>query len=177
MCLQTNMATSEKDSVRSIQSIAETVINQLVSLVEHRGSAATIENAQRPPAATESQTSSSSNEQRSSGTSTNALSELRRRFPTLSRGRGASRSPVTGRFDRSHTSRPYSARRPAGRPLATEIVSKDVIILEFVVSIRMSVSNSCSPILTKRLRTLLRFRRNSANPRSFLSRNTTRLDL
>ncbi|KAJ7389599.1 Fibronectin type 3 and ankyrin repeat domains protein 1, partial [Desmophyllum pertusum] len=95
------------------------------------GSAATVKNAQRPPAATESQTSSSSNEQRSSGTSTNALSELRRRFPTLSRGRGASRDPVTGRFDRSHTSRPYSARRPAGRPLATEIVSKDVIILEF----------------------------------------------
>ncbi|KAJ7371736.1 hypothetical protein OS493_023073 [Desmophyllum pertusum] len=46
-------------------SIAETAINhinQLLNLVEHRGSAATVENAQRPPAATESQTSSSSNE-------------------------------------------------------------------------------------------------------------------
>ena len=134
---QTNMASSERDSVRSIQSIAETAINhinQLVSLVEHRSPAATVENDslnnQRPAAATGSlysQTSTSSDEQRSSGTSINALSELRRRFPTISRGRGASRDPVTGRFDRSYTSRPYTARRPAGRPLASEMVSKDVI--------------------------------------------------
>ena len=137
---QTNMASSERASVRSIQSIAETAINhinQLVSLVEHRSPAATLENDslnnQRPSAATGSlsQTSTSSNEQRSSGTSINALSELRRRFPTISRGRGASRDPVTGRFDRSYTSRPYTARRPAGRPLASEMVSKDVIVLEY----------------------------------------------
>ena len=136
-------ADNNSDSVIRIQSIAQTAISQinhLVSLVEQRGAAATAENVslteQRSLTASESQASTSSIEpQRSTpraGTS-NALEELRRRFPTLSRGTGASRArdPSTGRYERSCTSRPYpSVRRSAGRPLASEVVSKDVIILE-----------------------------------------------
>ena len=91
------------DSVIRIQSIAQTAISQinhLVSLVEQRGgTAATAENVslteQRSLIASESQASSSCIEPHRStpraGTG-NALEELRRRFPTLSRGTGASRA-------------------------------------------------------------------------------------
>ena len=55
-----------------------------------------------------------------------ALTELQRRFPTVSRGRYRRTS--------DSSSRPYpvvpNVRRPASRPLASEIVSKDVMILE-----------------------------------------------
>lgn len=66
-----------------------------------------------------------------------ALAELQRRFLTVSRGRAtANRDPVSGRHRRpsNSTSRPYptvqNVRRSAGQPLASEIVSKDVMILE-----------------------------------------------
>ena len=138
-----NNNSDNSDSVIRIQSIAQTAISQinhLVSLVEQRGTAAIAENVslteQRSLIASESQASSSCIEpQRSTpraGTG-NALEELGRRFPTLSRGTGASRArnSSTGRYERSCTSRPYpSIRRSAGRPLASEVVSKDAIILE-----------------------------------------------
>ena len=134
-----NNSSDNSDSVIRIQSIAQTAISQinhLVSLVEQRGTAATAENVsltgQRSLIASESQASSSCIEPQRS-TPSNALEELRRRFPTLSRGTGSSRArnSSTGRYERSCTSRPYpSVRRSAGRPLASEVVSKDVIILE-----------------------------------------------
>lgn len=65
------------------------------------------------------------------------LAELQRRFPTVSRGRAAAnRDPVSGRYRRpcNSTSQPYpivqNVRCSADRPLASEVVSKDVMILE-----------------------------------------------
>ncbi|CAH3155300.1 unnamed protein product, partial [Porites lobata] len=102
----------------SIQSIASTAIShiqQLVSLVE-----------QRPTAA-----STSSNElQVATPRAGTALEELRRRFPTVSAR--SSRNAATGRYERSNTFRPYpNVRRTVGRPLTSETVSKDVVILDF----------------------------------------------
>ena len=62
-----------------------------------------------------------------------ALEDLWRRFPTLLRGTGASRGrdPSTGRYERCCTLRHYPNERcSAGRPLESEVVSKQVIILE-----------------------------------------------
>ena len=79
-----NNSSDNSDSVIRIQSIAQTAISQinhLVSLVEQRGTAATAENV--------SLTAQRSTPRAGTG---NALEELRRRFPTLSRGTGSSRA-------------------------------------------------------------------------------------
>ena len=117
---ETNMASSNhsKNDPASIQSIASTAIShiqQLVSLVE-----------QRPTAA-----STSSNElQVATPRAGTALEELRRRFPTVSAR--SSRNAATGRYERSNTFRPYpNVRRTVGRPLTSETVSKDIVILDF----------------------------------------------
>ena len=117
---ETNMASSNhsNNDPASIQSIASTAIShiqQLVSLVE-----------QRPTAA-----STSSNElQVATPRAGTALEELRRRFPTVSAR--SSRNAATGRYERSNTFRPYpNVRRTVGRPLTSETVSKDVVILDF----------------------------------------------
>ena len=130
------MAVSDNpsDSVRRIQSVAQTAINniyKLVSLVEQRGSA--------NPGAAKSWRSSIEPERLADTTnasqSINALDELRRRFPTCSRGGGPFRAKdqSTGRYERSSTSFLYtstSVRRSVGRPPASDIISKDVIIVE-----------------------------------------------
>ena len=117
---ETNMASSNhsNNDPASIQSIASTAIShiqQLVSLVE-----------QRPTAA-----STSSNElQVATPRAGTALEELRRRFPTVSAR--SSRNAATGRYERSNTFRPYpNVRRTVGRPLTSETVSKDIVILDF----------------------------------------------
>ena len=118
---ETNIASSNhsNNDPASIQSIASTAIShiqQLVSLVE-----------QRPTAA-----STSSNElQVATPRAGTALEELRRRFPTVSAR--SSRNAATGRYERSNTFRPYpNVRRTVGRPLTSKTVSKDIVIsLEF----------------------------------------------
>ena len=66
-----------------------------------------------------------------------ALSELQRRFPTVSRGRAANRDRVSGR-GRSLSSnwRPYPIvtnreRSSIGRPCASDTVTKEVVIVEY----------------------------------------------
>jgi len=118
------------ESVRAIALNAIERINRLASLIEERAPARSgnvMEVASRLSGtgtnSAWSERSSTSQAVVTDGQSnqgSNALEELRRRFPTTSRERGASR-----RYKRS-TSRPYPVRRPAGRPLPSE----DVIIVE-----------------------------------------------
>ncbi|CAH3153776.1 unnamed protein product [Porites lobata] len=110
-----NHSNNDPASIQSIASTAISHIQQLVSLVE-----------QRPTAA-----STSSNElQVATPRAGTALEELRRRFPTVSAR--SSRNAATGRYERSNTFRPYpNVRRTVGRPLTSETVSKDIVILDF----------------------------------------------
>ena len=125
---------ASSDSVHLIQSVAQTAIdsiNKLVCLVEQRG-APNPEAAQSRRSSIEPETSADST---TAIRSVNALDELRRRFPTRSRRGGPFRvrDQRTGRYERSSASFPYtstSVRRSVGRPLASDIVSKDVIIVE-----------------------------------------------
>ena len=120
MCCQTKMATSEQ--VKEIAQAAIDSINQLTSLIAHGPTNNTEHrtNIGRQP------TTSETTFVRQTRPTNSALTELQRRFPTVSRGRYRRTS--------DSSSRPYpvvpNVRRPAGRPLASEIVSKDVMILE-----------------------------------------------
>ena len=118
MCCETKMATSEQ--VKEIAQAAIDSINQLSSLIAHGPSTTRIPSNERQP------TTSETTFVRQTQPANSALTELQRRFPTVSRGRY--------RRPSNSSSRPYpvvqNVRRPAGRPLASEIVSKDVMILE-----------------------------------------------
>ena len=112
------MATSEQ--VKEIAQAAIDSINQLTSLIAHGPSTTRFPSNERQP------TTSETTFVRQTQPTNSALTELQRRFPTVSRGRYRRTS--------DSSSRPYpvvpNVRRPAGRPLASEIVSKDVMILE-----------------------------------------------
>ena len=132
------------EQVKEIVQAAIDSINQLTSLIEHgpttaSGTLRIPSNAHVAEAADKGErqlTTSETTFVRQTQPANSALAELQRRFPTVSRGRAAAnRDPVSGRYRRpsNSTSRPYpvvqNARRSAGRP-ASEIVSKDVMILE-----------------------------------------------
>ena len=108
------MATSEE--VKEIAQAAIDSINQLTSLIAHRPSTTRIPSNERQP------TTSETTFVRHTQPANSALTG----FPTVSKGRY--------RRPSNSSSRPYpvvqNVRRPAGRPLASEIVSKDVMILE-----------------------------------------------
>ena len=113
-------APSIPQEVKEIAQAAIDSINQLTSLIEHRPSSTRI--ASNAHQATTSGTTSICQTQ----PAYSVLTELQRRFPTVSRGRY--RQPSNSSL------RPYpviqNVRRSAGQPLASEIVSKDVMILE-----------------------------------------------
>lgn len=151
------MAATSQDSdssisgqVKSIAAAAIQSINQLTSLIENRPSTASgtsttpvTSNAERPefvrstqrfitttgppeaPLAVLNQPAVLQDQQ------TNALTELRNRFPTVSsRGRGTSRDRI---LRGSSSSVPYSTNRNprrAGRPSTNNLVLKDVVILD-----------------------------------------------
>ena len=132
------------EQVKEIAQAAIDSIYQLTSLIEHgpttaSGTLRIPSNAHVAEAADGGKrqlTTSETTLVRQTQPANSALAELQRRFPTVSRGRAAAnRDPVSGRYRRpsNSTSRPYpvvqNARRSAGRP-ASEIVSKDVMILE-----------------------------------------------
>ena len=106
--------------MKEIAQAAIDSINQLTSLIEHGPSTARTPSNERQP------TTSETNSVRQTQPANNAVTELQRRFPTVSRGRY--------RRPSNPSSRPYpivqNVRRSAGRPLTSEIVSKDVMILE-----------------------------------------------
>ena len=108
--------------MREIAQAAIDSINQLTSLIEHGPSTTRTPSNDRQP------TTSETNSVRQTQPANNALTELQRRFPTVSRGRY--------RRPSNPSLRPYpivqNVRRSAGRPLqlTSEIVSKDVMIIE-----------------------------------------------
>ena len=133
------------DQVRSIAEAAIKSINEITSLVENgpRTVSCTPRTNNMPPLSTPRSTIS-----QTLGTSsrplinqvaavnvqtrqTNALTELRRRFPTVaSRARECSGRYVS---NNSRSSHPYSStapRRRVGRPTTNDVVAKDVIILD-----------------------------------------------
>ena len=112
------MATSEQ--VKEIAQAAIDSINQLTSLIAHGPSTTRFPSNERQP------TTSETTFVRETQPANSALTELQRGFPTVSRGRYRRTSDSTSR---PHPVVP-NVRRPAGRPLASEIVSKDVMILE-----------------------------------------------
>lgn len=122
LCCQTKMATAPSipEQVKEIAQAAIDSINQLSSLIEH-GTSTTRFSSNKHQLTTSETTFVHQTQPANS-----ALTELQRRFPTVSRGRY--RRPSTS------SSQLYpvlqNVRRPAGRPLASEIVSKDVMILE-----------------------------------------------
>ena len=122
MCYKTKMATGPliPEQVKEIAQAAIDSINQLTSLIEHGPSTTRTPSNERQP------TTSETNSIRQTQPANDALTELQRRFPTVSRGRY--RRPF------NPSSRPYpivqNVRHSAGRPLTSEIVSKDVMILE-----------------------------------------------
>lgn len=144
MCFQTKMA----NQVKEIAQAAIDSINQLTSLIEHgpsmtSGTPRIPSNAHVAEAAHRAECQLTASETtfvcqtQPANSAFIYLAELQRRFPTVSRGRAAAnRDPVSGRYRRpsNSTLRPYpivqNVRRSAGRPLASEIVSKDVMILE-----------------------------------------------
>ena len=113
-------APSIPEQVKEIAQAAVDSINQLSSLIEHGPSTTRFPSNERQP------TTSETTFVRQTQPANSALTELQRRFPTVSRGRY--------RRPSNSSSRPYpvlqNVRRPAGRPLISEIVSKDVMILE-----------------------------------------------
>ena len=119
MCCKTKMATgpSIPEQVKEIAQAAIDSINQLSSLIEHGPSTTRTPSNERQP------TKSETNSVRQTQPANNALTEWQRTFPTVSRGRY--------RRPSNPSSRPYpivqNVRRSPGRPLASEIVSKDVI--------------------------------------------------
>lgn len=158
------MAATSQDSsisgqVKSIAAAAIQSINQLTSLIEKNPSTASgtsttpvTSNAERlefvrstqrfitttgppeAPLAVLNQPAVLQDQQ------TNALTELRSRFPTVSsRGRGTSRDLISWRSKNANKSRgssssdPYSRNRNprrAGRPSTNDLVAKDVVILD-----------------------------------------------
>lgn len=149
MCCQTKMATTPSnlipEQVKEIGQAAIDSINQLTSLIEHgpsmtSGTPRIPSNAHVAEAAHGAERQLTASEMtfvRQTQPANSALAELQRRFPTVSRGRAAAnRDPVSGRYRRpsNSTSRPYpivqNVRRSAGQRLASEVVSKDVMILE-----------------------------------------------
>lgn len=112
-------APSIPEQVKEIAQAAVDSINQLSSLIEHGPSTTTFPSNERQP------TTSETTFVRQTQPANSALTELQR-FPTVSRGRY--RRPSNSSL------RPYpvlqNVRRPAGRPLVSEIVLKDVMILE-----------------------------------------------
>ena len=133
------------NQVKEIAQAAINSINRLTSLIEHgpsttSGTPRIPSNAHVAEAAHRAERQLTASETifiRQTQPANSALAELQRRFPTVSRGRAtANRDPISGRYRRpsNSTSQPYpivhNVRHSAGRPLASEIVSKDVMILE-----------------------------------------------